>query len=496
MSLAELPQHAAIHVISDIHMGGQPGFQILREAGRLANYVLRLAAERPGESVALVLNGDVFDTLAEDLGGAYVAIEQAQQVVARIMGDESFGPIWDALAQFVRTPGRCLVFVIGNHDIEIAFPAVQRLILARLAGDDLAARARVEFSTTGAGYTCRVGEARVYCTHGNEVDAWNYNRYEDLARVGRRLNADQPFDGAQWRPNAGTKMVKEVMNAVKRRYAWIDLLKPENSAAVGTLMVTDPGQMQKLGELVGIVGEQVRGQGQLDQRLSADGFAEPAAAATATPAALEQLLGPNLRAAQQPHRAADDMLLAAEGQLAGAPMAPPGDGTLGTGQLIWDRLTGWIRGIDKPEALRRALLDWLKGDKTFDPADPDATCTDVMKTVGPGVDIVVTGHTHLARALRLDDGRLYFNSGTWIRLMRFTEAMLRDTAAFKPVYDTLIDGRMATLDAAQVGGQPLVLDWTTEIEIAADGAGVRGRLNRIEGDGTAAPAVLGELRRG
>ena len=34
--------------------------------------------------------------------------------------------------------------------------------------------------------------------------------------------------------NAGTRMVKEVMNEVKRRYAWIDLLKPETSAAVGT----------------------------------------------------------------------------------------------------------------------------------------------------------------------------------------------------------------------------------------------------------------------
>src|SRR5207249_4703470 len=100
----------------------------------------------------------------------------------------------------------------------------------RLAGDDLLARARIEFSTAGAGYACSVGGARVYCIHGNEVDAWNYNRYEDLAKVSRRLNAGQSIEQSDWKPNAGTKMVKEVMNEVKRKYAWIDLLKPETSA--------------------------------------------------------------------------------------------------------------------------------------------------------------------------------------------------------------------------------------------------------------------------
>jgi len=492
MSLAELPRHAAIHVISDIHMGGLPGAQILRETARLAGFIRRLAAERPDAPVALVLDGDVFDSLAEDLGGAYVAVEQAQAVVARIMDDASFKPVWLALAEFVRTPQRTLVFVIGNHDIEIALPPVQRLVQARLAGDDLAARARIEFSTAGAGYTCLVGAARVYCIHGNEVDAWNYNRYEDLARLGRRLNAGQPFDPADWHPNAGTKMVKEVMNAVKRRYAWIDLLKPETAAAVGTLLVIDPGQVKKLGELLGIVGERQRGAGAIDARLSAEHA--PSSATSAKPPALDQLLGPHLRAAQ-PARpaAADDMLLAAEQQLSGSPAAP--DGTLGTGQLIWDQLTGWLTGVDKPEALRRALQDWLRGDKTFDVADRDETFTEVMKTVGPSVDIVVTGHTHLARAFQLDDGRLYFNSGTWIRLMQFTEAMLHDLTAFRGIYDTLIDGRLAALDAASFDGQPLVVDCTTAIEIAAEGGEVVGRLQRIVGDGTVAPVTLTELRR-
>jgi len=492
MPLGEIARFDAIHVISDLHMGGLPGFQILRETKRLANYVRRLASNAPDTRVALILNGDVFDTLAEDTGG-YVAIEPAAATVARIMDDTSFRVIWDALAAFVKTDRRKLIVVIGNHDIEIAFPPVQRLVLDRLAGDDPASRGRVEFSIMGAGYTCMVGSSRVYCVHGNEVDPWNYNRYEDLARVARRLNAGQAFDPSEWRPNAGTKMVKEVMNAVKRRFAWIDLLKPETSAALGTLVAIDPSQAKKLGDLVGIVGEKRKGAGEYEGRLSADGYTEPASVQRID--ALERLIGANLRAATVVQPAATDMLLAAEASLDEAPSSTEQDGTLGTGQLIVDRLTGWIRGIEPANALRRALLDWLRGDTTFKFDDQDETCVEVMKSVGQPVDVVITGHTHLARAIDLGGGRLYFNSGTWIRLMQFTEAMLKDDVTFAPIYKMLNDGKMTTIDAATFDGKPLLLDRTSEIEITCDASGgVLGRLNWVTGDGTGAPVAEVELQ--
>ncbi|MDM0001829.1 metallophosphoesterase [Variovorax sp. J22P240] len=492
MSLGDMARYDVVHVISDLHMGGKQGFQILRETTRLGNYVRRLASHSPDANVALVLNGDVFDTLAEDTGG-YVAIEQAATTVGRIMDDPSFKEIWDALAAFVQTSRRHLIVVIGNHDIEIAFPPVQRLVIERLAGDDPAARGRIEFSIMGAGYTCMVGSSRVYCVHGNEVDPWNYNRYEDLARVARRLNAGQTFDPTEWRPNAGTKMVKEVMNNVKRRYAWIDLLKPETSAALGTLMAIDPSQVKKLGELVGIIGEKRTGTAEFAGRLSAEGFAEPAGVPPAE--ALEKLLGANLRNASAAQPAATDMLLASEASLDGSAHAASPEGTLGTGQLIVDRLTGWLRNIEPDEALRRALLDWLRGDTTFAFDNRDETCTEVMKSVGPAVDIVITGHTHLARAIDLGGGRLYFNSGTWIRLMQFTEAMLKDSTTFRPIYAMLNDGKMATIDAATFAGRPLLLDRTSEIEVALDAdEGVSGRLNWILGDGKGAPATEIQLQ--
>lgn len=489
-----LPNHDVVHVISDLHMGGEAGFQILREAPRLANYILRLATERPEKAVALVLNGDVFDTLAEDLHGDYVAKELAEKVVSRIMEDSAFKPIWDALSTFARTDNRSLVFVIGNHDIEISFPGVQRLIRQALSGGDPAANGRIEFSTNGAGYTCKVGNARVYCTHGNEFDAWNFNRYEDLARLGRRLNSGRKTDSIDWQPNAGTKMVKEVMNSVKRRYAWIDLLKPENSAAIGTLLAIDASQTKKLGEIVGVVSTLVEGKQEIDGRLS--GTSSPSTIpATSGPDALEKLIGPNLREAMKKTPAADDMLLAAEPQRGGAAQHQE-DGTLGTVGLLWDRLTGWLTGISKEEALRRALQDWLKDDKTFKLDNQDETCTDTLKNIGDGIDVVVTGHTHLARAIDLGGNRLYFNSGTWIRLMKFTEAMLKDEDSFKPVFAALTDGKMSTLDSTTIAGEPLVMDCTTEIELVADGGALIGRLNRIIGDGTVSPQTIQELKRG
>jgi UDP-2,3-diacylglucosamine pyrophosphatase LpxH len=494
--MSDFPAYDEIHVISDIHMGGnRPNFQILKETRRLAGYIGWVAQQCPAGHVALVLNGDVFDTLAEELPG-YVAVEQAVSVVERIMKDASFSCIWDALAAFVAGERRTLVFIIGNHDIEMAFPTVQRLIMKRLAGDDLVKRARIEFSTIGAGYTCTVGNARIYCTHGNEVDAWNYNRYEDLAKVGRRLNAGRSLDPKEWYPNAGTRMVKEVMNEVKGKYKWIDLLKPETQAAVGALVVLDPSQAAKITNLMSIVGEKARGGKEVNQRLSAEGF-QPREQVEASPVTANQLLGSNLSEivgsqSQQHLQSADEMLELAEANL-GRPNAQITEpaAPLGTWQLIFDRLTG----VPKDEALRRALKDWLADDKTFDYTDQDDTFKDVTAAVGPSVDFIITGHTHLERAIDMGGGRFYFNCGTWIRLLRFTDAVLKDRDSFKPVYEVLIDGRMESIDAATFGGESFVMNQTSAVSVKAANGGVVGCLSHVIGDGTGEPQVIRQFER-
>ncbi len=401
----------------------------------------------------------------------------------RIIGDPAFSPVWDSLAKFVARPRRALVFVLGNHDIEIALPVVQRRILERLAGNDLAARARIEFSTMGAGYSCYVGNARVFCTHGNEVDQWNYIRYEGLAKAARRINSGRALDVSEWEPNAGTKMVKDIMNGIKSRYAWVDLLKPETNAAVGVLLALDPGQVKKFKSILPVVGVKLKASADVDHRLSADAYVATGVTA-ATDVSVDSLLGANLRQVArlgpQSAESADDMLEKSESRL-GKPSAGAGatDETLGTPQLVWDQLTGWLTGVSREEALRSALLDWLKGDTTFDLDDKDDTYKAISPTVGEEVDFVITGHTHLARALTMGPRRYYFNCGTWIRLMRFPDAMLKDKVAFKSIYDALVDGSMNAIDRARFDGEPLVMDRATAVSIRSVSGRVTGELIRI-----------------
>ena len=83
--------------------------------------------------------------------------------------------------------------------------------------------------------------------HGNEVDPWNLTDYEAaVTDRPRRLSQVAP----KWSPNAGSKLVIDVMNDIKKRYAFVDLLKPEGPAVVPTLLVLDPTQATKIASAI------------------------------------------------------------------------------------------------------------------------------------------------------------------------------------------------------------------------------------------------------
>ena len=113
----------------------------------------------------------------------------------------------------------------------------------------------------------------------------------------------------------------------------------------------------------------------------------------------------------------------------------------------------------------------------------------------PAVDFIVTGHTHLERAIDMGHGRYYFNSGTWIRLLQFTPQMLENEATFQKVYQVLKDGRMAAIDAARFGGADFVMDQTSAVAIVERNGTVTGSLVHVEGDGKGKPTVKQEFTR-
>jgi UDP-2,3-diacylglucosamine pyrophosphatase LpxH len=488
-----------LYVISDLHMGGRPGFQIMNRGPRLGRFIQQLAVRPDAESerrVGLVINGDAIDTLSEKLDG-YIAVTEAEQILERLFRDEAFEPVWSALAVFVRQPHRRLVFIIGNHDIELSLPVVQHSIRSRLAGGDAAAVGRIEFAVEGTGYSCHVGNLRVFCTHGNEVDGWNVINHEALRQLVRDQNAGMPFNAAAWTPNAGTRLVRDVMNEVKRRHPWVDLLKPEKNVVLGVLLTIDPTLVRTVLALMPIAWR--RGIGELQSRGVLSARSHPDAATAAEAGAWRDAVGPRLwrlidggdasGAMARPEVAVsglDPMLLEIERQLAsGIAVADTPDdltGTLGWPRMVLDRL----RSVDKVDALRQALLDWLDDDHSFELTEPDETYRRTLTGVGPDVDVIVTGHTHLERAI-VSASRAYYNTGTWIRVIRFPDAVLKDAARFMNLYKLIGRASLADLDDATVtdaAGREsrLVTDVTTALQITARSGSVVACLGHVVDD--------------
>jgi UDP-2,3-diacylglucosamine pyrophosphatase LpxH len=488
-------------------MGGQrhgdENFQVFNRGLRLARFIRYIAAQRPDEDIALVLNGDVFDSLAEDDGG-YIALdaERALSMMDRLYNDPSFEPVWEALATFIRTPKRHLALVVGNHDIELALPVVEHSIRQRLADGNLEVSGRITFSAHGAGFACRVGNARVFCTHGNEVDPWNWIDYSALGQLANAINGGRRVNAGRWKPNAGTRLVIDVMNHVKRRMPFVDLLKPEKAAVAGVLMALDRELVSRVDwtSVWPVLRDRREGRQVTSNILGAYAADMHASAAPVSAGEISQsLLGPNMRElALSRHASEEELLLEAERALTRGVLAGRTTYEIGGTLSVWDLVAGGLGVVPKPEALRRALMDWLAADRTFDIYDPADELYVAMKhRVADSVDFLVTGHTHQPRAMTYEHGCHYYNAGTWIRSLQLTKEVLANPAVFEGrLWPVLRAGRMDALDAAQIPGPagdvPLVLDRTNAVRIVAGASGVVGDLLRVRDDGADRVAVLPE----
>ena len=80
MNSLALDRHDCLYVISDLHMGGSTGFQIMNRGTRLGRFIDKIAQESPEARVGLVINGDAIDTLAEDFDG-YISVHDVDRIV-------------------------------------------------------------------------------------------------------------------------------------------------------------------------------------------------------------------------------------------------------------------------------------------------------------------------------------------------------------------------------------------------------------------------------
>jgi UDP-2,3-diacylglucosamine pyrophosphatase LpxH len=432
-----LPQFDELHVISDLHLGGEQGFQIFDQGQRVTRLVNHLRRRPNKLHVGLVINGDLVDFLAERRTTTYFDPVGATAELERIFRDPAFVPVWQSLQRFASTSKRSLIITLGNHDLELSLPWVQEQLLRKLSGDKAAARGRITLAFDGQGYRCRVGKATVLCTHGNEVDTWNVTPYEALRRIGR--DAQLGTVRTDWVPSSGARLVIDVMNDIKETYPFVDALKPEVGAVIPTLLALDPRLAAKAGSALPSFAR--RGWDALRRSTGFLGQGDVAPGPTPEGGLARMLSDTFGEDGRQAIRYDDLDFLLEETEVRLMQGIEPMQLVTASDGAEFLGIIGAVRNLFKRKGRSEVLREALEGlgkDQNFELKLADATYLALNQRATPEVDFLISGHTHLERALPLSgQNRFYYNSGTWARLIRLTPEILGDSGRFKSFYDAI-----------------------------------------------------------
>ncbi len=452
-----------LFVISDLHFGGEAGFQIFASTSEMVALIKHIGALPATTNAALLINGDFIDFLAEkpqrhfDPDGANAKLD-------RIASDTTFKPIFDALSDLLGIANRTLIINLGNHDLELAMPWVREHLVQILCDSEAAKRGRLQFHMDGTGVRCRVGASEVLVLHGNEFDEWNVADYHHLRIMARDLQFGKPVK--DWEPNAGARLVIEVMNEIKRERPFVDLLKPEVGAVVKVLGLMKLGYLKKLRDVANFGARAVYDAGRMKMDLLSVGA------------------NPELLDASPSKFVTEDQFL--DALYNDADVAPDLQNTeefedakmLGITAAILQK----VKGSSECEVLRVAL-DTLLKDQSFAFGDADDTYKAATAALSSDLPFVITGHTHLLRAIARPRGG-YFNSGTWARLIQVKPANLVDEQSFEPIYRALIAKTLPGIDAIQdQTGHSVVQKICPVVHLQNQSDRVIGRLARVAKEG-------------
>ena len=493
-----------LYAVSDLHMGGYEGtynndlrdYRIFREGSALAWFINDLKSKKH-KRVALVLNGDVVDFLA-DRRAAYFDTNGALQKLVDIMNDPHFKMVWEALREFVKADIGHLVIVLGNHDVELALPPLQEHLTTYLTGNNTSLRKNIIMVMDGTGFRCTVGGADVLCGHGNGVDNFNVVDYAALRDISYAMKHGQPIPA--WEPNAGTTLVIDVMNKLKRKWQWVDLLKPETDTVPAVAVALDESIRDKLGAGLDIGFKWAREIVSEKKYLSDTGHrtGQPDTADNST-LNRDESIEYRARRIQETKRRTEEqakkLIEQAEKWLEDGVSPVHLIKTDPTGKLISPlQIFKGIFGIgDRKADLRTALTKDIRFNTSFSPTAPDDVFKKIDNHVGSDIDFVLAGHTHFHKSLDRENGTgFYLNSGTWIPLIELNAELLENDAFYDELWTRLENGAFEKLN------EPIRVDNTTHklievkrtvVSVVAGSSGeVRGRLNTVESTAPAKPS--------
>lgn len=429
-----------LFVISDLHLGGAVGAQIFDSSDALQWWVQSISKEDVSGITTLLINGDFVDFLAEPNPTYFDPLGAVERLKRIFLLEPSFKRVLLALRSFVKEKNNRLVINIGNHDLEFGLPWVYESFMELLDPNRSGLRSRVSLKSDGSGVLFQVGGKRIYCSHGNDVDNWNVTDYEAIRRIAKAITSGRHYE--EWVPNAGTQLVIDVINEIKRSYPFVELVKPEGKAVVPILAALQPSLAKKLSAISAVVTRKVIDSAKIrvgflggerdilyGESQILHGYGEADIYKNAA-AAHSELIG---NADRNFCSNISPMDLVRLNDV---------DEQLGIPKILSSR----IFGKNQSESLRAGLQE-LKHDRSFDLGFEDQQFNDYDSLVGTSVDVIVTGHTHLMRALkRRKCCGYYFNTGTWARLINIDSNMLDSPSKFEEFLDASSSGGLESLD--------------------------------------------------
>ncbi|MEK6554032.1 MAG: hypothetical protein AABZ31_02230 [Bdellovibrionota bacterium] len=141
-------------------------------------FLKKIESKASGQKIELVLNGDIFDfdsvtglpdsppykiSALEENRGLHPQEEKSEFKIKRILEHH---PLWVKSVKNFIAQGNVAIFVIGNHDLELHFKRVQKVILDALAENE-ADRKKIRFNEW-----FYISNADTLIEHGNQYDPY------------------------------------------------------------------------------------------------------------------------------------------------------------------------------------------------------------------------------------------------------------------------------------------------------------------------------------
>ena len=379
----------------------------------LAEFIERLKnIDNENETIELVIAGDFLDFLAIEPTASFTPDpNMAKSKLMKTMHEPQFNPVFKELGRLLYS-GHEVTVLVGNHDIEFSMPPVQDALIEYLNTTPL----NLRFVDDGRAY--RIGRALI--EHGNRYDNSNTNDWTHIRAMASALSRyESPPQGVE--VSAGSRLVNNVINPIKKQYPFIDLLQPQNELVALLLIAFEPGLIFHLN--------------QLSQILHARFLAESNKYGT-QPAKTSSV-------SYKPEEIEYDTALAdafPTGVYEALYRPTEHVSALDLVTIAWQaRSDSLVEILKKREpvpkerlhqiriVMQKLLLDDDSSNINGDTVQYGKAAKRIIKASKGAIDVVLMGHTHLARSVGPNERATYINTGTWADIVRVPSSALTVT---------------------------------------------------------------------